>query len=61
MLQLTRREDESWYDALLRYAKPYGMAEEVDTVYSECVNKGMSEADAAFEAAYTWDLLDVTE
>lgn len=56
---LKKYDGESWLDAALRLAEPYGLSWEIKNSYKENMTlRKMSEKEAAFEAAYEWDILD---
>lgn len=59
MLSLKKTADETWLDALLRYARPYGMEGPAVTSYARMRDRGIDQETAAFEAAYEWDILDL--
>jgi hypothetical protein len=56
---MTKNKGETWIEAALRYAKPYGLQWEVTTVYERCLKAGAAEEDAAYAALSEWDLLDL--
>lgn len=58
MLVLKRWENESWKDCAIRYAKHYGLEEEVLADYEKYINNAAPEEDAAFWACENWDILD---
>lgn len=58
MLVLTRKDNESWLQAALRYAEPWGLEGEVEDCYHNFLKEGYNEEVAAFEACYEWDILD---
>ena len=55
---LHKKPEQTWLDAALDAAKPFGLEWEIEDSYKSFIKKGWSEQDAAFEAAYEWDLLD---
>ena len=57
-LRVKREDDESWYQAGLRYAKEYGLQGEFNDSYNYSKIEGKGEADAVFYALSEWDLLD---
>jgi len=58
MLVLSRNENETWLQAALRMAKPYGMESEVEVDYHHFVSCGMEESEAAWSACEEWDILE---
>jgi hypothetical protein len=60
-LKITREEGESWLDCAMRYAKVFGLEEEVRRDYDEAIGRGLPEDEAAFEACYEWDVCDPYE
>jgi len=58
MLVLKRWEKESWKDCAIRYAKHYGLEEEVIEEYNKAINLGCAEDEAAYCACEEWDILD---
>jgi hypothetical protein len=61
MMSMTRKEDESWHDALMRIAAPWQLEHQVDALWQEFRADGESEKYAAFSAAYELDLLEFTD
>ena len=58
MLCMTREEDESWHDCLMRIAEPWQLEFQVDALFQEYMDEGQSDKEAAFSAAYELDLLE---
>lgn len=58
MLCMTREEDESWHDCLMRIAAPWQLEFQVDALFQEYMDEGQSDKEAAFSAAYELDLLE---
>lgn len=58
MPQITKRPDETWLEAILRYAKPYGLQEEVVMEYLKQRNLDKPEDEAALIACEDWDVAD---
>ena len=56
-LTLRRKEDETWLDAALRRAEDHDLIVEVQAEYDASRAKGASEAQSAWGALHTWDLL----
>ena len=56
-LTLRRKKGETWLDAALRRAEDRDLIVEVQAEYDASRAKGASEAQAAWAALYTWDLL----
>jgi len=52
-----KQEGETWKEAMLRYARPYRMERDVLGTFTRLVKDGLSEAEAAWDALYEWDLL----
>ena len=52
-------DDATWFDTALRYAAPYGLEKEVTAYYEMFIKEGMQPNEAAYEACYEWDLLDL--
>jgi len=59
-LGVTRLENESWRDCVIRYAKTQQLEQECVELYDALV-KHDPEEDAAFTALYEWDCLDLVE
>lgn len=57
-LSVKRNVDETWLDAVLRYAKPYGLEEDTRRTYECEIADGVDEALAAWRACYEWDVCD---
>ena len=60
-LKITRNEGETWFECAMRYAKVYGLEEEVRRDYDEAIERGLPEDEAAFEACYEWDVCEAFE
>ena len=59
MLVLARKETETWLQAAMRMARPYGLSEEVHDEYFNCLlKKGYTESHAAYCACEYWDVLE---
>jgi len=56
---LTRQENETWLEAALRYAKPWGLENEIKMTYEQQIELGATEADAALEAVCSWDVAEI--
>jgi hypothetical protein len=59
-LGLKRMEDETWLECVIRYAEPFGLAGDVEEAYNTSIRAGMPEDEAAWGAAYDWDICEVT-
>lgn len=57
-LVLHKKPEQTWLDAALDAAKPFGLEWEVKNMYASLLKAGLTEKDAAFESAYEWDILD---
>jgi len=60
-LGITRKENESWRECLIRYAEPWGLEDECLEIFDEELAKGQPEPDAAWAACYEWDVLDLVD
>lgn len=58
-LNLVRQADESWRDAVKRYAQKFGLEDEALRSYDDYVRNGVTEPEAAWDACYDWDVLDL--
>jgi len=58
-LGLRKRDDETWLDAALRMAKPWGLEHEIRTWYGYAIENGRPEDEAAWDACYEWDVLEL--
>lgn len=58
---IRRREDETWLEAALRLARPYQLEKEVREDYERFVSRGVSDEEAAWAAAYEWDIAEIIE
>jgi hypothetical protein len=58
MLKLPKRENETWLEALTNQAEKYGLVEEVLEDYRAYKNSGDTDQQAAWCAAYDWDILN---
>lgn len=56
-LNLRKQEGETWKEAMLRHARPYGLEGDVLETFTRLTGDGLSEAQAAWDALYEWDLL----
>lgn len=56
MLVVRRKDNETWREAVKRYAEPYGLIEEALSAFD--ANSLADEGQRAWEALYDWDLLD---
>lgn len=56
-LILRKGKSETWKEAMLRYARPYHLEEDVLETFTRLTKNGLSEAQAAWDALYEWDLL----
>ena len=61
MLAAKRKENESWREAVIRYAKPWGLKWDVLREYNRLISKGWKPNQAAWGALYDWDLLELEE
>ena len=61
MLSATRKENETWRDMVIRYAKPWGLKRDVLREYNRLIDKGWKPNQAAWGALYDWYLLDNPE
>jgi hypothetical protein len=52
------RDDETWYECMMRYAKEYGLEDDCKEEYNIHIKAGYSDKDAAYYAAEEWDILD---
>ena len=57
-LILRKEKSETWKEAVLRYARPYHLEEDVLETFTRLVKNGESEDQAAWGALYEWDLLE---
>ena len=55
-LGLTKEPDQTWLEAALAAAKPYGLETEIREEYDACIRRGESEGDAALHACMEWDV-----
>jgi len=54
-----KQEGETWKEAMLRHARPYGLEEDVLETYTRLITEdGLSGDQAARDALYEWDLLE---
>lgn len=60
-LVVKRQEDETWREAVIRYAKPYGLERECLEIYDADVSNGTDESRAAWNALYEWDVLEFVD
>ena len=60
-LILRRANDETWYVAMMRIAKSYGLDKEVEDHYNRYITAGDPEATACFAALNDWDCLEGTD
>tara|TARA_R110002110_G_scaffold210515_3_gene422973 strand:- start:820 stop:1011 length:192 start_codon:yes stop_codon:yes gene_type:complete len=58
MLAAKRNKDESWRDAVIRYAKPYGLQYDALESFDNLVKEGWEQNRAAWGALCDWDLLE---
>lgn len=56
MLYISKASKETWLDAAKRWARPFGLEEEIQDSYHKLIKEGNSEEDAAFGACYEWDV-----
>ncbi len=56
-----RNPDETWREAVIRYASPYGMAVECLEWFDDAIKSGKNEGEAAFDALYEWDVVPLEE
>lgn len=61
MLVMNRQGSETWKECMLRYAEPFGLEDEVTTVYERFMTDGEDESMAAYYALAEWDLLDFVD
>ena len=59
-MNLHRKENETWREVAIRIASSHGLELEVIDVFDRLVADGKDEADAAWEACYSWDVLPYT-
>jgi hypothetical protein len=59
-LSMVKKGSETWREAAERYAKPYGLEEDVLGLYDAKMSQGYTDYDAAWEACEEWDVLDYT-
>jgi len=57
-LFLSKKPEETWKEAAIRYAAKYGMETEIENFYDDLIKKGAPEDKAAFWTLDEWDLLD---
>lgn len=60
-LALTRKGNETWLEAAVRYAKTEGLERDVIKWYYRYKDGGLTDEEAAYEALYEWDLLDLVD
>jgi hypothetical protein len=61
-LVLRRLDDnEDWKACALRYARKYGLEEEVGDAFRRLLQAGENPREAAFHACYEWDVLEYIE
>ena len=60
-LVAARRENETWREAVIRCAAPWGLERDALGVYDRLLTEGMHEAQAAWCALYEWDIVDLTQ
>lgn len=58
MPKISKHPDETWLEAILRYARPYDLQEEVATEYLIQRKHGRSEDESALIACEEWDVAD---
>lgn len=58
---LARRPGETWLQAAIRLARPYGLEIKVRDHYQAARLLGVSEEEAAFGAVMEWDVADLQE
>jgi len=58
-LKCERLKSETWREMVERYASAYGLEKEALAYFDSEIKCGTSEQDAAWEALYDWDLLEV--
>ena len=62
MLSIEKRENETWLECAIRYAKPYGLEIEVKECYEENIKHGyLEESTCAYMACEEWDVIDFKE
>ena len=61
MLAAKRKENESWRDMVIRYAKPWGLRIDALRSFDNLVKQGWEQNHAAWGALYDWDLLELEE
>jgi hypothetical protein len=57
-LVIRRTESESWREAVIRVAKPWGLVWECLETFDAHIRNGSSDSEAAWCALYDWDLTD---
>jgi hypothetical protein len=58
-LIVKRNEEETWLEAVVRLAAPYGLETEVREEYEDSIAQGQSEEQAALNAAIEWDVAEL--
>ncbi len=53
-----RNKDETWREAVIRYAKKEQLEQECLAEFDHNVKQGYDEPEAAFHALYEWDCLE---
>lgn len=60
-MRLGKEDNETWLEAALRVARPYGLETEVKDSYNYAVSRGEPEDKAAWDACYEWDVLEYVD
>ncbi len=55
-LYISKHPNETWREAVIRHARPYGLDTECLEIFDEQVASGRPEDEAAFAACYEWDV-----
>lgn len=58
-LGIRRQPEETWKEAALRLARPFGLEQEVAEEYEHQIANGASEDRAAWAACYEWDVAEL--
>lgn len=60
-LVIRKKDGETWRQAAERYATKYGLEGEVLDIFDSEVARGVDDGQAAWNACYEWDVLDVED
>ena len=58
-LQISRLDGETWLECARRLGRKYGLERELMEAFEKNLKAGDSEATAAFEACYKWDVCEL--